>query len=874
MVAINRARLRSPFLAGALMASTCLSIPSAFAQTATATEPAVAATAPTPGDDDGTIVITARKRAEDILKTPVAVSVLSSEAIAAKGITSMGDVALNTPGLNISTVSSGRSDRSFQQISLRGFTPSTTTSTLTATFIDGVPVASATALSSISDPERIEILKGPQAAYFGRNTFAGAVNVVNKQPNNTLSGSLTGAWGTRDNQDFNGSLEGAIIPDKLMVRVTGQYFSKDGSYTNGADASQTLGDQKTVSGTAYIVAKPTERLTIKAFGLIADNRDGPSAQGSVSAYEVRANNGNVNIPALSGSSAGTVIVAGQSNCSLTGFTSGLRATEASVTRPYICGAVPSLSGNPAQNTGSSTLLSNALANGTNRIISPDKGTDRYGLKGRFYHLHFNVDYELGDTGIVVSSLTGYNNDYYSELADLDNYDSRLLANSSNRTGANPNLISYFDFPYLVERKTTDFSQEVRAAYDKGPIKAVIGASYLKTKSSSDTISISNALMLGLSPDSSALVAPQKSVTKGVFFGLTYDLSDKLSLSGEGRYQEDEIFAYTGGNSAGLTLAEGNSFGLPAGHFAPLSVFYSKTFKNFLPRVIGQYTINSDVMAYASWSKGVNVSLASFNTNFLNQSGSAAAAAAAASIGLAVVVKPETLSNYEIGLKGKFLDGKVRASLSGFYAIWSDQMNNRSITFQDASTGGINIVSGVANAGKSIMRGLEADVLIMPFRGLSLDLAGALNDSSIRTFADPSVSKLTGVIGDEFRGNQLPGTSKYSGNVGLQYRAPIPGEVDAAFFVRGDLSYKSKIYADAANLTWIKDRTQVNFRAGVSKGPASVELFLTNAFNNKGYTAIANNTLITPGYALASTYSYLTLGLPELRTFGMKVGLKF
>ncbi|MCP8890748.1 TonB-dependent receptor [Sphingomonas faeni] len=867
MKSITKTVVRSPILTSMLLASTCLPALPAFAQEATKPIPEAA--------DDGAIVITARKRSEDVLKTPVAVNVLSSEAIAAKGIVSVNDVALNTPGINISNVSSGRSDRSFQQISLRGFTPSTITSTLTSMFIDGVPVASATALSTVTDPERIEILRGPQAAYFGRNTFAGAVNVVNKLPHNDLSGSVTGSWGTRDNQDFTAAVEGAIIPDKLTARVTGRYFSKDGSYVNGADRSQTLGDQKTVSGTLFVVAKPTDRLTIKAFGLISGNDDGPSAQGSVSAYEVRANNGAVNIPRLSGSNAGTVIVAGQSNCTLSGLTSGLSSSEASVSRPFMCGAVPSLSStSPAQNTGSSSLLTNALADGTNRIVSPGKGTDGYGLKGQFQHYHLNIDYALGDTGVILSSLTGYNNEYYSQLADLDNYDSSLLKNTSNATGANANLISYFDFPYLVERQTKDFSQEVRASYDSGPVHAVLGASYLRTKSSSDTVSISNKLMLGLSPDSSSLVAPQKSITKGAFFGLTYALTDHFTISGEGRYQEDEIFAYTGGNAAGLTLAENNSFGLPSGHFEPLSVFYSKTFKNFMPRVIAQYTVDTNLMGYASWSKGVNVSLASFNTNFLNQSGSAAAAEAAASIGLGVVVEPETLSNYEVGIKGKFLDGKVRTSLSAYYSIWSNQMNNRSITFADATTGGINIVSGVANAGKSIMRGIEAEVQILPFRGLSLDLAGAMNDSSIRSFADPSVSKLTGVFGDEFRGNQLPGGSKYSGNVGLQFGAPIKSEPDAAFFVRGDLSYKSRIYSDAANLTWIKSRTQVNFRTGVSKGPASIEAFVTNVFNNKRYTAVANNTLITPGYALASTYSYLTLGLPELRTFGLKVGYKF
>ncbi len=137
------------------------------------------------------IVVTARKREENVMKTPVSVAALSSEDIAVRGITSFNDLANATPGLNINNANSGRNDRSFQQISLRGFTPATTTSTLTASFIDGVPVASATALSAVSDPERVEVLKGPQAAYFGRDTFAGAVNVVTRKPSATLGGTAS-----------------------------------------------------------------------------------------------------------------------------------------------------------------------------------------------------------------------------------------------------------------------------------------------------------------------------------------------------------------------------------------------------------------------------------------------------------------------------------------------------------------------------------------------------------------------------------------------------------------------------------------------------------------------------------------------------------
>lgn len=842
----------------------------------------------------GDIVVTARKRAEDILETPIAVLALTAADLEMRGITSFNDIANNTPGLNISNVSSGRSDRSFQQISLRGFTPSTAQSTLTATFIDGVPVASPTALLSVTDPERIEILKGPQSAYFGRNTFAGAINVVNKLPGNDLGGSVSATVGTRNTFDVIGSIEGALVSDVLSFRVTGRSFSKSGSYVNAANTSQTLGDQKTATGTALIVLKPASDFTIKAFGLYSEDHDGPSAQGQLSAFELRSNAGAVNIPALSGTTAGSIIVPGLSNCNLTGFSAGIVSTEARVTRPFFCGAAPALPAgfSPAQNTQVNSLVTKFLADGTNRYVSPSDGVQGYGLKRKYVHLHLNMDYDISGTGVTLSSLTGYNNERFSELADLDNYDSSTIRNASYITGAfpngNPAVLPYWDFPFLVERATRDFSQEFRASYDnQGRFRGTIGASYLWTRADGDLVSGNTEFVAGFPRPSTARSAPQQSKTLGAFFGLTYDLTDQFTVSAEGRYQQDEIFAFTGGNLAGLTINAGNTFGLAPGAYGPLTQFYSQKFKKFLPRVIAQYKFTPDLMGYASYSEGVNVSLASFNTAFLN--GSQVIKDAAASIQLGVVVQPEKLRNYELGLKGKLLDGKLRFSLAAYFAEWRDQQNQRSVIVPlDAPAGyvagtpcpvtytcTVQIVSGIANSGRTIVKGLELDLTAVPTRGLEINLAASINDSNIRSFTDPSISKVSGLIGTDFVGKKLPASSKYSVVLGAQYGTPISGWEDGKWFVRGDMSYKSKQYTDPSNLAWIAARTLVNFRLGVSKGPASLEAYVTNAFNNRNYVAGTPNFVLSPPFfPLASTYSYLSVGLPDLRTFGLTGRFKF
>lgn len=842
-----------------------------LAITATSTV-ASAAESANSADEAGTIVVTARKREESLMKVPVTISAFSSEDLAARSITTITDLVENSPGINVNTVGSGRNDRSFQNISLRGFTPNPGAfSTYTAIFIDGVPVASTTALNSVTDPARIEILKGPQSAYFGRNAFAGAINIVTSEPGKDLGGRVTMQVGSRNSYDLKGSIGGPIIADILSFKITGRVFAEDGSYKNLAAGGQTLGDQKTSTGTAQLTFTPTPSLKIRAFGLYSKDNDGPSADGMVSAYELRANNGSINIPLLSGNSNGQVIVPSQSNCTLSGLQFGRAATETRVNRPFICGAIPQVAAgfSPAANTIEDKLLSSILANGANRVVSPENGTKGYGLVREYYHLHLAVDYEIGDTGLTLSSLTGYNNEFFSQVDDLDNYDGSLL----NGTGV-AGTRQIYNFPFGIERTAKDFSQEFRMSYDKGgALRALLGVSYLEADLATGNINIfSEERTLTPVRPASSLLAPRRSETKSIFGSLTYDISNGLTISFEGRYQEDKVFAKAGG--AGTTISATNAFGFTPGTYTYGQTFFTKTYKNFLPRVIANYNVTPDIMVYASYSEGVNAAIDAFNANILSSTPGQVAALEA--LGLSVVQKPENLKNYEIGFKGSFFDGRARLSMAAFIADWTDQFNTRSLVILDASQNPpvTSIVGGTANSGNTRIKGLEADLWTNPVDGLTITLAGAINNSSIKDWSEPSVSQLTGIFGDGFKGNSLPYTSKYSANLGIQLNGNI-ANLDAGFFARGDLSYKSRQFIDAGNLTWISGRSVVNARLGYKGEKYSIELFATNLFNNRNYTSAGANVILEPSFALQGRGNgYVTVGLPALRMFGVTTGINF
>ena len=823
----------------------------------------------------GTVItVTARKREENLLEVPLAITAVAAQEIEERGITSVTDLIDNTPGINVTSTNSGRNDRSFQQISLRGFTPSTTTSTLTASFINGVPVSSATALNAVIDPERIEVLRGPQPAYFGRNAFAGAINIVTRTPSDSFGGSVDAQWSERNGYDISASLEGPLVENLVAFRITGRTWGTDGGYTNSWNPNQTLGNQSTRVITGQLEFTPTPDLTLRVFGMYSEDEDGPSPEGLVSLFELRAvPNATTgvaapNLPFISGNSNGNLVLPSSANCTLTALVNGGNPAAGNRSRPYICGALPTLSIAPGSNTPEDSLLSGHInpANDPFRVVPYAEGAKGYGLVREYRHVHATLDYDIGETGFSVSGLFGYNLEFYSEIDDLDQYDSSAFVNNTAR--------GYWNFPFMVERENEDLSAELRLSYDSGPLQAMAGVSYLDTKAVGDLISIFNVEQLGAPLNGSALGAPAHVKTTGLFGSFSYDITDQLNLSAEGRFQRDKVYANATGtrNFVGVTFAANNPLGVTPGTYAFGETYLTKNYNNFTPRVTLSYDITPDVMAYASFSQAVNVSSASFNSAFVGRP--QAEVDAATSLGLELVLKPEKLDNYEIGLKGSFLDGRVRASLSAYHAIWTDQYNNRSLIFQSGNN--VLLVSGVANSGKTVLDGIELDLAAEPVDGLTLTFSGSMNDSSIRTFSNPAISLATGLLGNDFEGNQNPLSSKWSANGGIMYRGYIPSWDDGEFFVRGDFGYKSRQFINQSNLTWIKGRATVDLRAGVSREGYSLQVFVNNLFDDQNYVSASESALLDPFFTMSGYggTGQFFVALPERRTFGIRAGYEF
>lgn len=226
----------------------------AGAQTATdgVASPETAAT-PDPSADD--IVVTARRRAESLQDVPLTVNALSQAQIERQSISDLADVAARTPGLQFND-GLGQGDA---RIALRGQSNIRAASRPSvAILVDGIDVPFQGGLNTESlDIARIEVVKGPQSALFGRGVIAGAINYVTRRPEFETSGFVQGEVGTRELYDVRGRIN-LPLSDTVAVAASARYKFFDGFFRNRLSGRRTVGDEEVKAGVFSILLKPDD----------------------------------------------------------------------------------------------------------------------------------------------------------------------------------------------------------------------------------------------------------------------------------------------------------------------------------------------------------------------------------------------------------------------------------------------------------------------------------------------------------------------------------------------------------------------------------------------------------------------------------------
>ena len=224
----------------------------------------------------GVIIVTARKRAETLQETPLSIQALTGEDIERSDIADLDDIAAFAPGVTLFE----NTDRGYGQVFIRGMqsTPPVgdTSRELASIFIDGVYYTGGVSGINTDNIERVEVIKGPQSALYGRSTFSGAINFITRTPGDSFSGQVRAKVATDENYEISGSLEGPIAKDILSARISGRFRTFGGQYTNQLNF-QPLGEEEDWSVSGQLYFTPAPGLTAKLTATYLEQEDGPPA---------------------------------------------------------------------------------------------------------------------------------------------------------------------------------------------------------------------------------------------------------------------------------------------------------------------------------------------------------------------------------------------------------------------------------------------------------------------------------------------------------------------------------------------------------------------------------------------------------------------
>jgi iron complex outermembrane receptor protein len=819
------------------------------------------------------IVVTARKREESLQEIPIAITAFSAEAIERSDIGDVRDIAKLAPNITLQTTGGAGTGRFFPNLTFRGLQNvfPTTRSQTGAIFVDGNYILAGVNAINTNDVERVEVLRGPQNTYFGRNTFGGAINFITKNPGNEFGGKISVEASTRQQFEGAASVEGPILKDILSARVAASARDKRGHYV--ASDGGRLGSENTkqIAGTLYFT--PTENAWLRVRGSYQKDDDGP---GQVI---------NLNPNIVGDTCRGKSYPQGRSLLGTTGF---------NVTLPYFCDTLPTLKqlGQGVVNTNT-TLRSPLLASLGNpnglidgfvnnslgdvlRAKAPD--IDKIGLVREIKLANIQGQYEF-DNGITFGFNFGWEQTEASAIIDAD------------RT---PIETTYAYIPVLANTRTIE--ARLRSAPDQR-LRWLIGGTYYNghfignfggggsLQYQSRTLN-TQPFRTGVLANASLLINPfqgdEQAEVKAVYGALDFDITDRITLTGEVRYQEDSSIA--------------GRQNLPTFAAVPIEV----KFTDWLPRVIGQYKISDDWNVYASWARGVlpgaeNVGLTSrtpFQQNLLRQ----------AIPNIEPIVGSDKLDSYEIGSKQTAFGGRLRYNAAAYYMKWNNIKASTALVLPATSeTNPAPLtIPGVTVSGAAEFYGLEFEGQFLitdewdiaagvawqhgeftewPEFGLLRDITGG-QALTCPVGPTPPAGSDVRCGASLWDGNKLQRQPVWTGSASSTYRAPLMG--DWNWFVRGEVTYTGEAYESTANIAKSNDYFRVTARVGFERENFAVEFFVRNLFNDKNWDYASRTVQNDPRNAANSTLPRGNIGFqqgiavqaPDKRDFGVRARYEF
>ena len=228
------------------------------------------------------VEVTARKIDEKAIDVPISMSVLSDYDLEDGRVNKLEDITNLTSNLSIFNASGTISP------TIRGIASNTALQNLNVgLYVDGVSYLGTVGNNIfLDDIRRIEILKGPQSVLYGKNAYAGAINIISKEPTNDTEAKIGLKLGSDNLKSLNFSVSGAVADDKILARFSGFTQQKEGFIYN-EHLNKTDDDTKTNFGKLYLKFIPTENLDIDFIQSIYGSKIGAPAMNLSNAKDLR-----------------------------------------------------------------------------------------------------------------------------------------------------------------------------------------------------------------------------------------------------------------------------------------------------------------------------------------------------------------------------------------------------------------------------------------------------------------------------------------------------------------------------------------------------------------------------------------------------------
>ncbi len=784
------------------------------------------------------IVVTARKRDESIYEIPVSVSAMSQLQLDRSGVGNPEDLSAFIPGMDFqgSTSTGARQNPAirFRGLNQQLITPS---SQIGALFWDGSYVGGGGGFLPFTDLERVEVIKGPQTAYFGRNTFSGAVNIIPKLPGDEWEGHVALDWSPSQADEF--TVEGAIggpVTDTVGLRLYAGYEQDGGDFRTQID-DEVYAQTKDLSFSGTLTADVKEDLRLKVSGYYVNASD-TGTSGSVNA---------AGPDGVAGGQCGLTFTGEYLNA-VTGERTPFTRNLSDYGGATFCGNFPDGDNWVApfflQPTQANTFLGSAdrlpvmdtlhpLAEKYGIIPTPP---GRLGGEYRSWRLQFSGDYDIGDH--TLSFVASRANTGTASVVDF-------FFGSVPLGGA---LGQNFIVGTQIAIRETYYEARISSPQDQR-FRYLVGVSDYAQRFRDFEPPIASAPLQA--------VDWQNSSTFGIFASADYDITDDLTISVEGRYTDEE----------NNTIIQG---AIPAGWggsgaACPVSTTCNSLneYTDFIPRAILSYNVMEGATVYGSWSYSSLLGVPTRAT-FVNS------------------VAPEVIPNdllatlgdftpvqeaeqWELGWKQQFDNWAF--TLAVYDIKWTNQPFAAVIVIPAAAGGGTTAYAG---PGDSKYQGFDLEITGNPTDWLSVTGTFAYQDNRLVTFSSrgSNESNVLGsgplsVVND---GNRVRNTPTITGS----FSPTLMGAIgDREWFIRTDFLYEGATWADYSQFNRAPDRFEINMRAGI-------DLFEGTTLEVYGTNLTDQRTLNLNG----GTTGFISLDRkafsepPQKREFGLRLRAEF